>query len=70
MPVLLASIDIHGASRCIADLLRVAMIDRRDRKLAVVVNRTRKNTKRIEKLMRFPDSLGIPIIAVLRDIQN
>ena len=38
--------------------------------LAVVANRTRKNTKSFEKLMRFLDSLGIPIIAVLRDSQN
>ena len=47
-----------------------AKVDRRDRKLAVVANRTRKNTKSFGKLMRFLDSLGIPIIAVLRDSQN
>jgi len=70
VPVLPSSIDIHAASRCIADLLLVAKIDRRDRKLAVVANRTRKNTKSFEKLMQFLDSLGIPIIAVLRDSQN
>jgi polysaccharide chain length determinant protein (PEP-CTERM system associated) len=70
VPVMPSSIDIHAASRCIADLLLVAKIDRRDRKLAVVANRTRKNTRSFEKLMRFLDSLGIPIIAVLRDSQN
>lgn len=70
VPVLPSSIDIHAASRCIADLLLVAKVDRRDRKLAVVANRTRKNTKSFGKLMRFLDSLGIPIIAVLRDSQN
>lgn len=70
VPVLPSSIDIHAASRCIADLLLVAKIDRRDNKLAVVANRTRQNTKSFEKLMRFLDSLGIPIIAVLRDSQN
>jgi len=70
VPVLPSSIDIHAASRCIADLLLVAKVYRRDRKLAVVANRTRKNTKSFEKLMRFLDSLGIPIIAVLRDSQN
>ncbi len=70
VPVMPSSIDIHAASRCIADLLLVAKIDRRDRKLAVVANRTRKNTKSLGKLMRFFDSLGIPIIAVLRDSQN
>jgi len=70
VPVLPSAIDIHAASRCIADLLLVAKIDRRDRKLAVVANRTRQNTRSFEKLMRFLDSLGIPIIAVLRDSQN
>ena len=70
VPVLPSSIDIHAASRCIADLLLVAKIDRRDRKLAVVANRTRQNTRSFDKLMRFLDSLGIPIIAVLRDSQS
>jgi chromosome partitioning protein len=70
VPVLPSSIDIHAASRCIADLLLVAKIDRADRKLAVVANRTRKNTRSFEKLMRFLDSLGIPIIAVLSDSQS
>ncbi len=70
VPVLPSSMDIHAASRCIADLLLVAKVDRRDRKLAVVANRTRKNTRSLAKLMRFLDSLGIPIIAVLRDTQN
>lgn len=70
VPVLPSPMDIHAASRCIADLLLVAKVDRRERKLAVVANRTRKNTKSFGKLMRFLDSLGIPIIAVLRDTQN
>lgn len=70
VPVLPSSMDIHAASRCISDLLLVAKVDRRDRKLAVVANRTRKNTKSFGKLMRFLDSLGIPIVAVLRDSQN
>ena len=70
VPVLPSQMDIHAASRCIADLLLVAKIDRRERKLAVVANRTRKNTKSFVKLMRFLDSLGIPIVAVLRDTQN
>ncbi len=69
VPVLPSSIDIHAASRCIADLLLVARIDRRDGKLAVVANRTRQRNKSHVKLMRFLDSLGIPIIGVLRDSQ-
>jgi chromosome partitioning protein len=70
VPVLPSSMDIDAASRCIADLLLVAKINRNEGKLAVVANRTRKNTKSFRRLMRFLDSLGIPIIAVLRDSQN
>ena len=70
VPVMPSSMDIHAASRCIADLLLVAKVNRNERKLAVVANRTRKHTKSFSRLMRFLDSLGIPIIAVLRDSQN
>ncbi len=70
VPVLPSSMDIHAASRCIADLLLVAKVNRNDRKLAVIANRTRKNTRSFATLMRFLDSLGIPIVAVLRDSQN
>ncbi len=70
VPVMPSAMDIHAAAGFIKDLLLVAKIDRRERKLAVVANRTRKNTKSFAKLMRFLDSLGIPIIAVLRDSQN
>lgn len=70
VPVLPSAMDIHAASRCIADLLLVAKVNRNEGKLAVVANRTRKNTKSFGRLMRFLDSLGIPIIAVLRDSQN
>jgi chromosome partitioning protein len=70
IPVLPSPMDIHAVSRCIADLLLVAKINRNEQKLAVVANRTRKHTTSFKKLMRFLDSLGIPLIAVLRDSQN
>jgi len=70
IPVLPSPMDIHAVSRFIADLLLVAKINRNERKLAVVANRTRRNTNSFTRLMRFLDSLGIPILAVLRDSQN
>lgn len=70
VPVLPSSIDIHAASRCIADLLLVAKVDRRDGKLGVVANRTRRNTRSFASLMRFLDSLGIPVVGILRDSQH
>lgn len=70
VPVLPSFMDIDTTSRCIADLLLAVNVDHNDRRLAVVANRTRKHTKSLARLMRFLDSLGIPIIAVLRDSQN
>ena len=71
IPVLPSSMDIDAASSFITDLLLVAKVNCNDRnKLAVVANRTRKHTKSLARLMRFLESLDIPIIAVLRDSQN
>ena len=70
VPVLPSFMDIDTTSRCIADLLSAVNVDRNDRRLAVVANRTLKHTKSLARFMRFLDSLGIPIIAVLRDSQN
>ncbi|MEM8547287.1 MAG: ParA family protein, partial [Pseudomonadota bacterium] len=54
----------------IADLLLVAKLNRKESQLGIVANRTRRNNRSFERLMRFLDSLGIPIVAVLRDTQN
>ncbi len=70
VPVLPSAIDVNCATRFIADLLLITQIDRRDRQLAVVANRTRQNTKSFRLLMRFLTSLRIPLVAVLRDSQN
>jgi chromosome partitioning protein len=70
VPILPSPMDIDAAAKCIADLLLVAKVNRNEGKLAVIANRTRKNTRSFKRLMRFLDSLGIPIIAVLRDSQN
>ena len=70
VPVLPSAIDIHAAARCIADLLLKANINRTDNRLAIVANRVKPNTVVFRSLMRFLDSLDIPVVAVLRDTQN
>ena len=70
MPVLPSRFDIAAASKAIAELLLVAKLDRERQQLGIVANRTRRNNKSFERLMRFLDSLGIPVVAVLRDSQN
>jgi chromosome partitioning protein len=70
VPVLPSDIDIHAAAKCISELLLVARVRRDERRIAVVANRVRRNTVMYRSLMRFLESLDIPVIATLRDSQN
>jgi chromosome partitioning protein len=70
VPVLPSDIDIHACSRCMRDLLLVAKIRREDDRIGVVANRIRRNTLTYQSLIRFLQTLGIPIITTIRDSQN
>lgn len=70
IPVLPSDIDIHAASRCIADLLIAGRIERRADRVAVIANRVKKNTQMYDRLRRFLESLEIPFVAAFRDTQN
>jgi chromosome partitioning protein len=70
VPVLSSDMDIHAASQLVADLLLVAKVSRRMGRLGVVANRVRENTLSYRRLMRFLESLNIPVVGVLRDSQN
>jgi chromosome partitioning protein len=70
VPVLPSDIDIHACSRCIRDLLLVAKVRRQDDRIGVIANRVRKNTLGYQTLIRFLQTLGIPIVATMRDSQN
>jgi chromosome partitioning protein len=70
VPVLPSDIDIHACSRCIRDLLLVAKIRREDDRLGVVANRVRRNTIIYQSLIRFLQTLGIPVVTTIRDSQN
>jgi chromosome partitioning protein len=70
VPVLPSDIDIHTCSRVIRDLLLVAKIRREDDRIGVIANRVRRNTLMYQSLIRFLQTLGIPIVATIRDSQN
>lgn len=70
VPVLPSDIDIHAAAKCISDLLLIAKIRREDQRIGVVANRVKKNTLMYKSLMRFLDTLQIPVVTTLRDSQN
>jgi chromosome partitioning protein len=70
IPVLPSDIDIHAASRCVAELLLTGRIENRQQRVAVVANRVKKQAKMYETLQRFLNSLEIPFVATFRDTQN
>jgi chromosome partitioning protein len=70
VPVLPSDIDIHTCSRTIGDLLLVAKVRRDENRLGVIANRVRRNTLTYQSLIRFLHTLGIPIVATIRDSQN
>jgi len=70
VPVLPSDIDIHAASRLIADMLLVAKVSRRMGRLGVVANRVRDNTLGYRKLKIFLERLSIEVVGELRDSQS
>jgi chromosome partitioning protein len=70
VPVLPSDIDIHACSKCISDLLLIAKVRRDENRIGVVANRVKKNTLIYQSLMRFLETLRIPVIATIRDSQN
>ncbi len=70
VPVMPSDIDIHACSKCIADLLLVAKVRRDEHRIGVIANRVKRNTLVYQSLMRFLETLRIPVVATLRDSQN
>jgi chromosome partitioning protein len=70
VPVMPSEIDIHATARCIADLLLVAKIRRSERRIGIIANRVRTNTRVSQSLTRFLSSLDIPLVTTLRDTQS
>ena len=70
VPVMPSDPDIHAASRTIGNLLISGKIKRRENRLAVIANRVKPNTIIFRTLMRFLDSMQIPVVTTLRDSQQ
>ena len=70
VPVMPSDLDVHAASRLISDLLLVAQVSRRNKRLGIVANRVKEHTIAYQQLSRFLKRLTISVIGVLRDTQN
>lgn len=67
IPILPSIFDVQVTSRFVAELLLITDFEL---PIAVVANRTQKNTRSLAMLMRTLDDFEIPTIAVLRNSQN
>lgn len=70
VPVLPSDIDIHAAAKCVSDLLLIAKVRRDEHRIAVIANRAKKNTLMYRSLLRFLETLRIPVVTTLRDSQS
>jgi chromosome partitioning protein len=67
IPILPSRFDVQVTAGFIAQLL---LLTEFDRPVAVVANRTRKNTRSLAALLEILNGFETPTIAVLRDSQN
>lgn len=67
IPILPSRFDIDATTNFIAQLMLLTELDC---PIAVIANRTRKNTNGLAMLQRILTSLETPTIAVIRDTQN
>jgi chromosome partitioning protein len=70
IPVMPSDIDIHAAVNCISELLLTTKSDMTQRRIGIIANRVRTNTRVYARLERFLRSLDIPLVATFRDSQN
>lgn len=70
VPVLPSAIDMRSTANFIRDLLLVGKARSKNKRIAIIANRTRVRTRSLEALERFLKKLDIPVIAHIRDTQN
>lgn len=69
IPVLPSPIDTYAAADFIRDLFLVGKLRSERTRVAIVPNRTRRNTLSYQALRRFLTSLNIPVIGLMPDSQ-
>lgn len=70
IPVLPSPIDIHATAHFIEALLLTGKARLQNKRIGVVANRIRQNTRVYSDLERFLSTLRLPLVTRLRDTQN
>jgi chromosome partitioning protein len=65
-----SDIDIHAATHCIADLLLGEKSGSKPRRIGIVANRVKTNTRGSKRLENFLKNFDIPVVTTLRDSVN
>jgi len=70
MPVMSSDIDIHAATHCIGDLLLGSRGAQNQKRIGIIANRLKTNSRGSQRLQGFLHNFDIPSIASLRDSVN
>jgi chromosome partitioning protein len=70
MPVMSSDIDIHAATHCIGDLLLGSRGALAQKRIGIIANRLKTNSRGSQRLLKFLQNFEIPSIATLRDSVN
>lgn len=70
IPVIASPIDIRAAAKFIESVLKSPEVRNSNKRIAVLGNRVRKNSKSYKALSEFLEALDIPFLTSLRDTQN
>ena len=70
IPVMPSIIDFHAIEGFLEDFMRPIRHRRDKKRIAIVANRVRFQTKAYQKLVELAEHYNIPIIGSLRDTQN
>jgi len=70
IPILPSPIDIQAAGYFIYQLLLKYRITNEDKNICLVANRVKQRSQIFNELLKFTDSIKLPLITSLRDSQN
>ena len=70
IPVMASPIDTRAATQFLDELMKDPEYRKAKKRIAVLGNRVRKNTKAYAKLITYLEELDIPFISSMRDTQN
>lgn len=70
IPILASPIDIQAAGYFIYQLLLKYRITSEDKEICMVANRVRERSKIYSDLIKFTDSIKLPLVATLHDSQS